>query len=127
MRVMIVAESGRLRDGLQAMLDSFLALETVSAVEDGPAALEAIRSEQPDIVIVDADLFDEDTVDWVATIKQEWNGVRCLVVAGRLAQFHPLLDAGADKVLLKGFSAAELRSGMEQLLENTPDRSPATG
>ncbi len=127
MRVVIAAESDRLREGLRAMLGSFLALETVSTVEDGPAALEAIRSEQPDIVFVDADLFAEDTADWVAAIKQEWNGVRCLVAAGRLAQFQPLLDAGADKVLLKGFSTAELRSGMEQLFNNTPDRSPAIG
>jgi len=126
MQVLIVAESGRLREGLQAILDSFLVLETVSTMEDGPAALEAIRSEQPDMVILDADLFGEDTTDWVAAIKQEWHGVRCLVVAGRLAQFQPLLEAGADKVLLKGFSAAELRSGMEQLLDNTLDRSPAT-
>ena len=127
MRVVIVAESGRLRDGLQAILDSFLALETVAIVEDGPASLEAIRSHQPDMVIIDAHLFGEDTTDWVAAVKQEWNGVRCLIVAERLAQFQPLLDAGADKVLLKGFSAAELRSGVEQLLDNMPDRSPATG
>jgi DNA-binding response OmpR family regulator len=121
MRVVIVAESGRLREGLQVMLDSFLALETVSTVEDGLAALEAMRRDQPDMVIVDADLFDEDTADWVAAIKQGWNGVHCLVVSGRLAQFQPLLDAGADKVLLKGFSAAELRSGMEQLLDKPLD------
>jgi DNA-binding NarL/FixJ family response regulator len=115
MRVMIVAEPGRLRDGLQAMLDSFPALETVAVVDDGPSALEAIRSGRSDLVILDAHLFDEGTADLVCAIKQEGNGARCVVVADRLGQFQPLLDAGADAVLLKGFSAAELRTAVEQL------------
>ena len=127
MRVMIVAEVGRLREGLQVMFDSFPSLETVAVVGDGPSAMEAIQSRQPDLAILDAHLFDEGTADLIRAIKQGGNGVRCLVVAERLAQFQPLLDAGADKVLLKGFSAAEIRSGMEQLLDKTPDRSPATG
>jgi DNA-binding NarL/FixJ family response regulator len=115
MRVMIVAQSGRLREGLQAMLDSFPSLETVAVVDDGPSALEAIRSERPDLVILDAHLFDEGMADLIRAIKQGCNGARCIVVADRLGQFQPLLDAGADTVLLKGFSAAELRAAVEQL------------
>jgi len=121
MRVMIVAEPGRLRDGLQTMLDSFLTLEWVTVVDDGPSALEAIRSGQPALVILDAHLFDEGTADFVRTIKQEGSGVRCIVVAERHAQFQPILDAGADKVHLRGFSTAELRTAVEQLLDPVPD------
>ena len=118
MRVVIVAESSRLREGLEMMVDSFPALETVAIADESPAALEAIRSEQPDTVILDADLLNEGTADWVAAIKQEWNGVRCVVVAERLAQFQPLLDAGADKVLLRGFTAAELFNAISRLPSN---------
>jgi two-component system invasion response regulator UvrY len=115
MRVVIVAESGRLREGLQAMLDSLPALETVAVVDDGPSALEAIQSMRPDLVILDAHLFGEGTAEFVRATSREWNGARCVVVAERLGQFQPLLDAGADRVLLKGFSAAELRTAVEQL------------
>jgi len=118
MRVIIVAESGRLREGLQAMLESFLALERVAVVDDGPSALEAIRSGQPDLVILDTQLFGEGTAAFVGAVKQAWNGASCLVMAERLGQFQPLLDARADKVLLKGFSAAELSTAVEQLLGN---------
>jgi DNA-binding NarL/FixJ family response regulator len=114
-RVMIVAEAGRLREGLQAMLDSFPSLETVAVVDDGPSALEAIQSGRPDLIILDAHLFDDGTADLVWAIKQEGNGAQCIVVADRLGQFQLLLDAGADMVLLKGFSAAELRIAVEQL------------
>ena len=91
MRVVIVAESGRLRDGLRAMLDSFLTMKTVAVVDDGPAALEAMRSGYLDLVILDAQLFDEGTVAFISAMKQEWNGARCLVVADRIGQFKPLL------------------------------------
>ena len=115
MRVMIVAEPGRLRDGLRAMLDSFPTLETVAVVDDGRSALEAIESGRPDLAILDAHWFDEGTADLIRAVKQEWNGTRCIVVAEGLGQFQPLLDAGADSVLLRGFSAAELRAAVEQL------------
>jgi hypothetical protein len=52
--------------------------------------------------------------------SQEWNGAYCLVVTGRLGQLQPVLDAGADKVLLRGFSAAELSAAVWQLLGNVP-------
>jgi DNA-binding response OmpR family regulator len=127
MRVVIVAEPSRLREGLETMLDSFLTLQTVAVVEERAEALNVIRSMQPDLAILDAQLLNESTVDLVRSIKLESSGIRCIVVTERLAQFQPILEAGADEVLLKGFSAAELRSGMEQLLENMTDRSSATG
>jgi DNA-binding NarL/FixJ family response regulator len=103
------------------MLASILDLEVVAVVEDGPSALEMIRSQQSDLVIVDASLFGQDIAEFVRTIRRAWNGARCLAVADRLGQFQPLLDAGADRVLLKGFSAAELAEAIKQLSNNVAD------
>jgi DNA-binding NarL/FixJ family response regulator len=110
MRVVIAAELGRLREGLRTMLVSLLDLEALTVVDNRPWALEAMRSEQPDLIILDSCLFDEDTATFVCAVKQERKDVRCIVVAERLGQFQPLLDAGTDKVLLKGFSAAEVEA-----------------
>ena len=127
MRLMIVAEPGRLRDGLQALLDAFAASEEAVVVDGGPSALEAIRNGQPDLVILDSRLLGVATADFVRAIKQERAQVYCLVVADRLGQFKAILDAGADKVLLKGFSAAELSEVVEQALGRAPgNRSGAT-
>jgi DNA-binding response OmpR family regulator len=90
--------------------------------------LEVIGSQRPDLVIVDASLSGQDITEFVRTMRRAWNGVRCLAVADRLGQFQPLLDAGADRVLLKGFSAAELAEAIKQLSNNVTDRElPATG
>jgi DNA-binding NarL/FixJ family response regulator len=120
MQVTIVAESGRLRDGLQTMLGSLPTLETVAVVDDGPAAVEAIRKQQVDLVILDAQLFGEGTAEFISAFKQAWNRARCLVVADRPGQFRSLLEAGADRVLLRGFSAAELAEAVRQLTNNGP-------
>jgi nicotinate-nucleotide pyrophosphorylase len=48
------------------------------------------------------------------------------VVAHRLAQFQPILDSGADQVLLEGFSAAELSRAVEQALAHIQDSEAST-
>jgi CheY-like chemotaxis protein len=96
------------------MLDSFLALERVVVVEDGPSAMAAIAKGQPDLIILDSHLFAEDTAAVVRAVKQECNGAHCVVVVDKLGQFRPILDAGADRVLLKGFSAADLAAALER-------------
>jgi CheY-like chemotaxis protein len=125
-RLMIVAEPGRLRDGLQALLVSFRVLEPVVVVDDGPSALEAIRNGGPDLVILDYRVFGEATPEFVRAIKQARAQGYCIVVADRLGQFQPIRDAGADEVLLKGFSAAELSIAVEQALDNIQDGEAST-
>ena len=126
MRLMIVAEPGRLRDGLQALLDAFGALEPAVVLDGGPSALEAIRNGCPDLVILDHHLFGEATEEFIRAIRQAQPQPYCIVVADRIGQFEPILDAGADKVLLKGFSAAELSRAVEQALGRIQDSEALT-
>jgi DNA-binding NarL/FixJ family response regulator len=120
MRVVIVAEAGRLREGLRMMLASMLDLEVVTVVDNGPLALEVIRNWQPDLVILDVHLLGERAARFVSATKRAWNGVRCIAVAERLGQFKPLRDVGTDTVLLKGFTAAELSDAISQLSQQVP-------
>jgi DNA-binding response OmpR family regulator len=109
------------------MLDLLSALEMVAVVDDGPSALSVIRSWRPEIIILDARLLNDSAAQFVCTAKLEGKATHLIVVADRLAQFEPLLEAGADKVLLKGFSAAELSSAIGQLVPGSPDRSALSG
>jgi len=118
---LLVAEPGRLRDGLQALLDSFRALQPAVVLDDGRSALEAIQNGGPDLVILDHHVFGESTAEFVRAIKQARAQAYFIVVADRLGQFPPILDAGADEVLLKGFSAAELSTAVEQALSYIQD------
>jgi DNA-binding response OmpR family regulator len=125
-KLMIVAEPGRLRDGLQALLDSFRALQPAVVLDDGRSALVAIRNGWPDLVILDHHLFGEATEEFIRAISQAQPRPYCIVVADRLGQFQPILDAGADDVLFKGFSAAELSRAVEQALGHIQDSEALT-
>jgi DNA-binding NarL/FixJ family response regulator len=125
-RLLIVAEPGRLRDGLQTLLDSFRALQPAVVLDDGRSALLAIQNGWPNLVILDYHVFGETTPEFVRAIKQARGRAYCVVVAHRLAQFQPILDSGADQVLLEGFSAAELSRAVEQALAHIQDSEAST-
>lgn len=116
MTVMIVAEPGRLREGLQAMLASFLDAEPLVAGGDRVAAVEAIRAARPDLVILDSGLFGSGAEALVRELKAEQNCTGCIVVVERVTHLRAMQDAGADHVLLKGFQATRLFNAVEQLL-----------
>ena len=71
-------------------------------------------------------MFGEATPEFVRAIKQTRAQAYSIVVADRLGQFQPILDAGADEVLLKGFSAAELSRAVEQALSYIQDHEAST-
>jgi hypothetical protein len=58
MRLVAAAGPGRLREGLPAMLHSFLASGSVVVVDDGPGALAAIQAGRPELAIHDGQLLD---------------------------------------------------------------------
>lgn len=116
MTVMIVAEPGRLRDGLQTMLASFLGVEPLVAGDDRLPAVDAIRTARPDLVILDAGLFGAGAEALVRELKSERSCMGCIVVVERITQLGAMQDAGADHVLLRGFQATRLFGAVEQLL-----------
>ncbi len=116
MTVMIVAEPGRLRDGLQTMLASFLGVEPLVAGDDKLAAVATIRAARPDLIILDSGLFGGGTEALVRELKAERNCTGYIVVVERVTHLRAMQDAGADHVLLKGFQATRLFNAVEQLL-----------
>ncbi len=113
MRVMIVAEPGRLRDGLQALLASYLGAEPLMTGERGPSAAEAICTAQPDLVILDEGLLGPETAALVKEVKSKWSWMGCIVVVDRTGHFLAMQEAGADYVLLRGFAVPRLFDALE--------------
>ncbi len=65
--VLIVAQPGRRRDSLQAVLKTISRLKIIGQVNDDPAALQLIIAHPPAIVLLDANLPDDQA--WIA-LKQ---------------------------------------------------------
>jgi PAS domain S-box-containing protein len=109
-RVLVVDDNADMRDYLTRLLSSVG--HRVSAAADGQAALEAIRTAAPDLVISDVMMPGLDGLHFVAALRAEARtaSIPVILLSARAGQEASIegLEAGADDYLVKPFSAAEL-------------------
>ena len=79
--LLIVDDHPILRRGLTALIESEPGLTVLAAVGTRVAALDAIRANRPDLVIVDLLLGGEDGLDLVKEIKRRYPSVPSLVLS----------------------------------------------
>jgi len=115
---LIVARSGRIRDGLQALLTGAHQIGSVRQASDGPSALKMIAEQHPALVILDTGLPGDEVQAVLRQIMAQDLRHRCLVLAlaDNTEQRKAASAAGADAVLFKGASATQLFATIEKLL-----------
>ena len=97
-------------------------------VADGSAALEAFRSEQPDLVLLDLMLPGRDGMDICRDIRRE-SQVPVIMVTARVEEIDRLLglEIGADDYICKPFSPREVVARVNAVLRRYrqgPDAAP---
>lgn len=82
----------------------------VNHVETGRAALHAVDTERPDLVILDLGLADMDGLDVLKTLRRRSDELPVLVLTARDSVGDKVqgLDSGADDYLAKPFEMSEL-------------------
>ncbi len=78
---------------------------------------------QPDLAILDESLFLDPDLATLRRLKAQFPGLICLVIAGRTQQIEPAIAAGADRVLLRGFSAREFFLAVASFQPSTPNEA----
>ena len=108
-KILVVEDDPSIRRFLTTSLPLH-GLEVVEAA-DLRAALAAVSTHPPDLVLLDLGLPDGDGVDFVHTVRG-WSNLPILVVSARDAERTKVaaLDAGADDYLTKPFGLDELRA-----------------
>ncbi len=89
----------------------------VIEANDGKTAIEKVKSEPPDLVILDLGLPDMDGIDLTRKLRFS-SDLPILVLSARTQEQNKImaLDAGADDYLTKPFGTGELRARLEALL-----------
>lgn len=109
-RVLIADDNADMRDYLINLLQT--SGYQVSSAVDGNEALQAIRTELPDLVISDVMMPGLDGLQLLAALRQDQRtaGLPMLLLSARAGQEASIegLMAGADDYLVKPFAAAEL-------------------
>jgi DNA-binding response OmpR family regulator len=101
---------------------------TVSAVGDGPAAVEAVRAERPDVVVLDVMLPGFDGLE-VCRRMRHFSDAYVLMLTARTEEVDRVvgLEVGADDYLGKPFSPRELVARVKAMLRRPRNAAPSAG
>ena len=122
LRVLVVDDEIAFGNVMREVLVSF-GMDVRVAVRAGQA-LEEMRRDPPDLLLVDVMMPEVDGLTFIRTVQKEpaWLGIPILVISARTAQAdqHEALFAGADAFLAKPFTADELRKALRPFLTDGP-------
>lgn len=124
-KILIVDDEMQIRRLLRSALDRS-GYDCVEA-QDGRAALNALKIDKPDVVLLDLGLPDRDGIELIPLIKAN-SSARILVITAREQTIEKVaaLDLGADDYVTKPFDTEELlarvRAALRQRLANEAER-----
>ena len=107
-RVLIVDDLSRSRDGLRTLLETWPEVEVVGEAVDGLEAILMMEKGQPDVVLTDAKMPVLDGLEATRLIKYRWPEVRVIMFTMYANHRINALNAGADAFLVKGCLADTL-------------------
>lgn len=113
---MIATHSDTLRYSLQALLAGLPQIESVQSAQDSAALLAMVQAEPPRVIVLDIDLAGETTAEVLRQIKALAPRTQLVLLIDRLEQQDRLAGMTIDRVILKGYRAADLFASVERLL-----------
>ncbi len=108
-----------LTEGVRGLLESLF--EAVVMVADETSLSESAVRLQPDVAVVDLSLARESGLGWLHRLRQNLPKLKLVVltVHDQESVRQAVLDAGADKVVLKRSVGTDLLPAVEELLAGT--------
>ena len=125
-RIVIVEDQRRTREGLAALVGGSAGMEVVAQYRSGEEALSGIASMQPAVVLVDLGLPGMSGTEVVARIRELLPGIPVLVltVHGEDQHIFDSLCAGACGYLLKDIEPARLLAAIREVHSGGAPMSP---
>lgn len=109
--VMCIDDHAIVREGLVSLIDGDPELKVVAEAATAQQGIDAFRTFQPDVTIVDLRLPDGDGIDLMRTVRAEFPHARFVVLTSAEGDMdvRRALEAGAQAYLIKGAVRKEVR------------------
>jgi DNA-binding NarL/FixJ family response regulator len=126
-RIVIVDDHVILRDGIVSIFDGLADFEVVGEAGSVAAAVKAVRSSEPDIVLMDFSLPDGTGLDATREIlaSNPQTNVVFLTVHEEDDRLFAAVRSGAKGYLLKNIPASEMVARLRGISQGNPAMSPA--
>ncbi|MEH6656378.1 response regulator transcription factor [Leeuwenhoekiella marinoflava] len=117
LKVVLADDHVLVRDGIKALLEDEENIMVLDEASNGKEALQVIKKQQPDILIVDIRMPEMNGIEVVQAIKNESINVKTLVLSMHDSEEYVLqsIQAGADGYLLKGSSKEEFLKALHTI------------
>ncbi len=117
-RIVIADDEGLVRDGLRMLLDLEDDLEVVAVCEDGEQAIERVRCESPDVVLMDIRMPGVDGVEATRRIRKGGSEVPILILTtfNDDDYIRQALSAGASGYILKNRPSEQIVESVRSVL-----------
>ncbi|PNQ85514.1 helix-turn-helix transcriptional regulator [Paenibacillus polymyxa] len=109
-RLCIVDDHSFIRDSLHTILDGQEDLQVVGVAEEGEQAVELCRSLNPDLILMDLEMPNQDGIRATQIIKETWPDIGVLILSTfqDTERAKEIMRSGADGYLLKSIESREL-------------------
>ena len=117
MRVVIVEDDVQMRTALGLILRGF-GVEVIAEIGDGQTALDALKTQHPDLILTDCQMPKLDGISLVRQLRARGDQTPVIMISGRHEpQVKQMaLSAGVSQYLFKPLSTATLRQAIGQTL-----------
>jgi DNA-binding NarL/FixJ family response regulator len=122
--LLVVIEPGRKLESLRVLLQGFDQIDRVLETKGVVSAWKVMASESPDFVLIDMDLPNNESWQFLEKVKNGSHCIQIIALASDSRQVQAVQQAGANSVLITGFSATDLQTALEPLQENVSTREP---
>ncbi len=114
-KVLIADDQQLIRESLRLYLENVGDFTVTGMAGDGEEVIEAVRREQPDIILMDIRMPKMDGVQCTRYIKKEWPDVKIIILTtfDDDEYVYNALKHGASGYLLKGIALEELSTAIK--------------
>ncbi len=126
-RVLIADDHALVRKGIRALLATEPGIEVVGEAQDGQQAVDAVRTVQPDVVLMDLIMPGMDGLEATRHITAAQHHTRILVLTSFAGddQVFPAIRAGARGYLLKDSAPEDLVEAIQQVYRGESSLHPS--
>jgi two-component system, NarL family, response regulator LiaR len=126
-RVLVVDDQTMVREGTVAILANYADVEVIGKAGDGIQAMEIIRREKPDVVLLDMVMPNQDGLTTIPMIRETSPNTRILVVTGYPDNefVYPAIKAGALGYILKDATRDQLLQAIRDVNDGRASLQPS--